>query len=172
MHYEDALANLTKDQLIELVHLYAKDLIALDGYWFQSVESTHGMDRAMFHNDGVWGPFSATEARRIKAFLELPDNCGLPGLAEALRYKCTSLSNAFEIELEDDMLRFKITDCRVQNARLRKGMPFHPCKSTGIEEYNGFAQAIDARIATRCLSCFPDIQDDGCNCSWEFTLSG
>ena len=32
----DTLRNLGKDELVELLEIYAKNLIALDGTWFQS----------------------------------------------------------------------------------------------------------------------------------------
>ncbi|WP_259299238.1 DUF6125 family protein [Eggerthella lenta] len=33
-----------------------------------------------------------------------------------------------------------------------------------------FAESIDDRISCECLSCFPDMTDDSCNCAWKFTL--
>ena len=32
------------------------------------------------------------------------------------------------------------------------------------------AESIDDRISCECLSCFPDMTDDSCNCAWKFTL--
>ena len=91
------------------------------------------------------------------------------GLRTALPLRCTSLANEWEIVWEEDgALLFRITDCRVQNARARKGMGFHPCKSVGELEYAGFAAALDNRIQCACLSCFPDATDDTCNCAWKF----
>ena len=69
-------------------------------------------------------------------------------------------------------LVFRITDCRVQNARARTGMEFHPCKSVGELEYAGFAAALDDRIHCECVSCFPDITDNTCNCAWLFRMEG
>lgn len=52
----------------------------------------------------------------------------------------------------------------------RKGMEFHPCKPAGINEYTTFAQTIDPRIEVECLSCYPEVTDPTCDCSWRFTL--
>jgi hypothetical protein len=49
-------------------------------------------------------------------------------------------------------------------------MDFHPCKTVGIVEYGEFARTIDDRITCECVSCFPDIADKTCCCSWKFTL--
>ena len=151
----DVIESLTHDQMVELLEIYAKNLVALDGTWFQSVERDDGMDAAMHHDREAWRRFSVSEARRIKGFLGLPEHPGLEGLAQALPLR---------------ELLYRIVDCRVQNARDRKGMGFHPCKSVGIIEYGVFAENIDDRIACECLSCYPEIEDETCNCSWKFTL--
>ena len=68
-------------------------------------------------------------------------------------------------------LIYRTLDCRVQTARSRKGMEWHPCKPVGETEYSGFAKTIDDRITCRCISCYPEITDQTCACSWEFTLN-
>lgn len=166
----DAVRSLSKDQLIELLEIYAKNLIALDGTWFQSVEGEDGMDAAMRHDVEAWRRFSASEARRIKKFLDLDERPGIEGLARALALRCQSAANTDEIVVDGDRLVYRIVDCRVQNARERKGMGFHPCKSVGEVEYGVFAAGIDERISCECLSCFPDVADASCSCAWRFTL--
>lgn len=166
------LENFTREQLIELLEITAKDLMALDGTWFQSLEREQGMDTAMEHDRNAWKRFVPSEARRLKALLGLADGCGLEGLAKALPYRCTSLANEWEMVWEEGgALVFRITNCRVQNARKRKGMEFHPCKSVGILEYGEFAQALDERIRCECVSCFPDVTDETCNCAWRFWVA-
>lgn len=166
----EAVKDLSKDELIELLEIYAKNLIALDGTWFQSIEGEDGMDVAVHHDIEAWRRFSKSEARRIKKFLNLEERPGLEGLARALALRCQSAANVDEITVDGNELVYRIVDCRVQNARERKGMGYHPCKSVGVVEYGVFAKGIDDRIACECLSCFPDIEDTTCNCAWRFTL--
>ena len=68
---------LTREELIELLEITAKDLIALDGTWFQSLEREQGMDAAMEHDRTAWRRFVPSEARRLKKLLGLSDSCGL-----------------------------------------------------------------------------------------------
>ena len=162
---------LSRERLIELLHLYARNLLALDGLWFQSVEAAEGMDAAMEHDRNVWRRFPEIEARRIREFLQLPERPGLEGLARALEFRFTSLANRkVETGRDGDTLTFRVVDCRVQSARTRKGMPLHPCKSVGLNEYSSFARAIDERIECRALSCYPEVTDPACACSWQFRL--
>lgn len=163
--------NLSREKLLDLLEVYAKNWLALDGLWFQSVEQAFDMDRAMEHNKTVWRRYTVIEARRIKELLELPEQAGLDGLRRALGLRLYAPLNEVEMTLEGNVLTFRTLSCRVQTARSRKGMPWHPCKEVGIIEYGEFAREIDARITTECVSCYPDITDHDCACIWRFTLT-
>lgn len=165
-----ALEELSREQLTELIEIYSKNWLAMDGVWFQSIERTHGMDEAMFHDAEAWRRFTVTEARRIKSFLKLKDNSGIDGLSKALRLRFYANINEDKIEIDGNTLTYTAEDCRVQTARHTKGMEYHPCKSVGIIEYSGFAKVIDERFKCECISCYPDITDDSCCCKWKFTL--
>lgn len=165
------LEKLTKEQLIELIGIYAKNMLAMDGVWFQSVERTYGMDAAMYHDVEAWKRFTVTEARRIKKFLHLPERSGLEGLQEALKYRYTEYANPrTDSVLSDGKLIYRVVDCSAQTGRSKKGMEWHPCLPAGRVEYELFAQTIDERIKCRVLSCYPEITDKTCACSWEFTI--
>ena len=164
------IENLPKEQLVELVNMLAKNTLALDGVWFQSVENKRGMDEAVEHDRNAWRLFTEIEARRIKTFLHLPDNSGIEGLKQALGYRFNGIVNRSEIHLEGNTLVYKVVDCRVQTARKRKGMPFHPCREVGIVEYTYFAKIIDDRFVCEAVSCYPLTTDPGCACAWKFTL--
>ena len=71
---------------------------------------------------------------------------------------------------EGDALIYRTLECYVQRARAEKGMPYHPCKAVGLVEYAGFAKEIDPRIRCACVSCFPDVTDESCNCAWRFWM--
>ena len=170
MKNTENLMNLPKEKLIELIEIYSKNWLAMDGVWFQSVERKYGMDEAMFHDAEAWKTFTIVEARRIKKFLNLPDHAGLDGLKKALSFRFYANLNQDEIIIKENTLLYRTCTCRVQDARHRKQMEYHPCKSVGIIEYTGFAEVIDPRISCQCVSCYPDITDDTCSCSWLFTL--
>ena len=166
-----SLEELTKEQLEELVRIYARNLLALDGVWFQSVERGRGMDEAMAHDCAVWRRFTETEARRIKTFLGLPERPGLDGLEQALAFRFAALANRrTECRRAGDALEFRVVDCRVQSARTRRGLPLHPCKPVGENEYAYFARVIDDRIGCEAVSCFPDMTEPDGACAWRYAL--
>lgn len=164
------LEQLSKKELIELVHIFAKNMVALDGVWFQSIEKKHGMDEAIEHDQNAWRKYTAVEAGRIKKFLNLPEHAGTDGLKQALDFHFNSFLNKTETVIYKDTLIYRVVDCRVQSARTRKGMPLHPCRSVGIIEYTYFAKEIDSRFDCEVISCFPEITDTECACCWKFTL--
>lgn len=168
---QEMLDTLSREELIELLSLYAKNWLAMDGVWFQSVEKELGMDAAMYHDARAWERFTVIEARRIKAFLHLPEHPGLEGLAKALSLRFYANLNRDGIEIAGNTLTYRVKECRVQSARTRKGMPLHPCRPVGLIEYSGFAREIDDRITCQCLSCYPEVSDDTCSCAWQFTIS-
>ena len=113
MQNDAALSALSRDELEQLVSIYAKNWLAMDGYWFQAVERKRGMDEAMEHDVAVWQGFTRTEARRIRALLRLPEQAGLDGLEKALACRMYARINRDEIIREGDALIYRTLDCYV-----------------------------------------------------------
>jgi hypothetical protein len=167
----DAFADLDAAALRGLLDDFAKNWLAHDGVWFQAVEKAHGMDAAMAADAEAWGRFAAIEARRIKKRFALPENGGLDALATALGRRMYAALNRFACErVDESTLRFRMIDCRVQDARNRKGLAPFPCKPVGMVEFTSFAREIDDRIEVTCLTCPPDEHREGTWCGWKFTL--
>ncbi len=164
------IEKLSKEHLLVLIQNFAKNWLAHDGLWFQAVEKAHGIEHAIELDAQAWSKFSPIEARRIKNFLNLPENGGLAALQKALEFRLYAVLNKQKSILKDGRLEFYMNDCRVQSARKRKGLPDFPCKSVGIVEYSTFASEIDHRIKTRCIACPPDDHPDDYYCGWEFWI--
>lgn len=169
----ESLTRLSEKELIELLEEMAKNWLACDGVWFQTIEKDYDyeMYTAKRINDTNWVRFSYIEGKMLMKRLNLPENGGIPALKEALKYRQYALINLYEtIEISDNKIIFHMNDCRVQSARKRKGLPDYACKSGGIAEYTRFAEAIDARIKTRCIGCPPDPHPEEWWCAWEFEM--
>ena len=136
----EILLSLSKEELIRLIEDYSKNWLAMDGVWFQSVERTRGMDEAMHHDEEAWRRFTVIEAKRIKAFLGLPERAGLEGLARALQLRFYANLNEADIIIDEEKktLVYRTRECRVQRARERKGMPFVPCAAGARTQRDAF----------------------------------
>ncbi len=164
--------NLANDKLVKLREAMAVNWLANDGIWFQAVEFNYGMNDAKRCNDSCWAHFSPFEAISIKKILGLSEQAGLEGLKKALQFRLYAFINvqSFDEESEKSFV-FRMNECRVQNARKRKGLDDYPCKSGGLVEYSTFAETIDPRIKTECICCPPDEHPEDYFCAWRFTLT-
>jgi hypothetical protein len=162
----------SEEELQKILSAISANWLAVDGIWFQSVENNHDIFTAKKCNDACWSRFSPLEARHIMILCGLPEKGGLEALKEALSYRLYANINKHFFERPDrQTLIYRMKQCRVQEARNRKGMADYPCKSGGLIEYISFAQTIDPAIITECLACPPDPHPVDWFCSWKFTLS-
>ena len=165
------IKDLKEEQLLILLQDAAKNWLAHDGLWFQAVENRFGMETALEIDTRAWEKFTVIEARRILKFLDKKPGGGIETLIQALKFRLYAHINVQEVlEASETRCVLRMNNCRVQEARRRKGLPDFPCKSVGLAEYSGFAQTIDARIKTRCLACPPDPHPPEFWCAWEFSL--
>ncbi len=166
-----ALLDMSKESLLALMESLSLNWLANDGVWFQAVERKQDLLDAKRCNDTCWTRFSPFEAWSIKEFLDLPEQAGLEGLKQALRFRMYARINVQSIIDEGPGgIVFRMNDCRVQSARKRKGLEDYPCKSAGIVEYRTFGEAIDPRIQCRCISCPPDRHPQEWYCAWRFSI--
>ena len=167
MKYED----LTKDELIKIIKMQAKNWLAHDGCWFLAAEEKYGLNEAISIDKDSWKRFTVIEAKRIMKEFNILKGSGLDGLEKALALRLYASVNIQEIKRPTpNKLIFKMKTCRVQSARERKNLPLFPCKEVGIVEYSGFANTIDPRIITKVIACPPDMLERDYHCGWEFTI--
>jgi len=167
----ESIKNLSRQQLLKLIEVYAKNWLAHDGCWFLAAEEEYDMDSAMKLDTKSWERFAVTEARRIMKAFDIPPHGGLKTLEEAFKYRLYAAINQQKVEwLNDHTMIFRMLECRVQKARRQKKLPDFPCKQVGIIEFSQFAKTVDSRINTNCIACPPDRETDF-YCAWEFTLS-
>ena len=163
--------HLEKSELLAIIDDFAKNWLAHDGLWFQAMEKRFGLEAAIEADIDAWRAFSPIEARRIMKRHHIPENGGLEALIEALGFRMYArLNKQRVIRQSDQMVVFRMEECRVQAARTRKGMPLFPCKSVGIVEYETFASTIDPRIKTEVIRCPPDLFNNEYYCAWQFSL--
>jgi hypothetical protein len=165
------LVNMEKGKLISLIEAMSANWLANDGVWFQAVENSHDMYTSKRCNDTCWSRYSPLEAGMLKSFLQLPQQSGLDGLEQALRFRLYALINEQTTERSGNELIFRMVTCRVHETRKRKGLPDYACKSAGIVEFQTFARMIDSRIKTECIGCPPDEHPEEWVCAWRFYIT-
>jgi Family of unknown function (DUF6125) len=165
-----SLDDLSRDDLLKLLRVYAKNWLAHDGCWFLAAEESLGIEKAIELDTVSWERFAVAEAKRIVKEFGIPPGSGLKGLERALGYRLYAAFNQQSVEWVDDhTMVFRMVECRVQKTRTEKGLVPFPCKSVGIVEFSQFAKTVDPRIHTTCLNCPPDSVGDS-YCAWKFTI--
>jgi hypothetical protein len=164
------LAKLSREQLLRLIDVYAKNWLAHDGCWFLAAEEKYGMGTAMELDAKAWERFAVAEAKRIMREFGIPSDGGLQALERALQFRLYAAINRQEIEWVDERtMIFRMLECRVQETRHQKNLPDFPCKPVGVVEFSQFASTVDHRIKTECIACPPDRPSDF-SCAWKFTI--
>lgn len=164
------IEKLSKDELIKLIKVYAKNWLAHDGCWFLAAEEKYGIKAAIELDTKSWNRFAVAEAQRIMKEFNISENGGLKALERAFGYRLYAAINKQEIEwIDDKTMVFRMVECRVQKTRKEKNLPAFPCKSVGMVEFTRFGQTIDPRIHTHCITCPPDTITNT-YCAWKFTI--
>lgn len=166
-----AFDEMSREDLLRALQMFARNWLAHDGCWFLAAEEQFGMETAIDLDARSWERFAETEARRIMSTFAIAPGGGLAALERALGLRMYSLVNAQRTEWtgEGTRLRFFMDVCHVQQTRRRKGLSDFPCGDVGLVEFSIFARTIDPRIRTACLHCPPNAPE-GAFCAWEFTL--
>jgi hypothetical protein len=164
------LVNMEKGKLISLINAMSANWLTNDGVWFRTVEDNHDMYTSKRCNDTCWIRYSPVEASIIKSFLHLPEQSGLSGLEQALKFRLYANINEQTIERSGDEITLRMVRCLVQKTRRSQGLPDYPCKSAGIAEFETFARTIDSRITTQCICCPPDKHPKEWVCAWRFYI--
>jgi hypothetical protein len=163
------ISELSREDLLKLLEIYAKNWAAHDGCWFLAAEDKYGLETAMALDAASWARFAPIEAVRIKEAFGIPDNGGLAALEFALKLRMYALANKQAVvRTGNDAVELRMIECRVQQARRRKGLADLPCKRVSVIGFPEFARAIDPAIQTECLACPPDPVGEG-YCHWRFT---
>jgi len=132
----EALERLSREELIEYIEDIAKNWLAIDGTWFQTVEKEYGIDKAIELDVEQWKRFTVIEAKRIMQRFKINEKGGIPALIKALNFRVYANINTQEIvEVSDNRCVFRMNNCRVQYARNQRNLPDFPCKPVGIVEY-------------------------------------
>jgi len=163
------ISELSREDLLKLLEVYAKNWAAHDGCWFLAAEEKYGLETAMALDAESWARFAPIEAARIKEAFGIPDDGGLLALEFALQLRMYALANKQAVvRTGNDALELRMIKCRVQQARRRKGLDDFPCKQVSVTGFREFARTVDPAIRTECLACPPDPVGEG-YCRWRFT---
>lgn len=113
------LEKLPKKTLIDLVKMYSRNWMTLDGLWFSGVEERYGLDAAMDIDTRMWQIGSMIEAKRIKELLKM--GRGLENILRAINFMSWAASFGYEYDLSTDKAVWTCRHCPPQEQRIKAG---------------------------------------------------
>ena len=168
------LKKLDKDSLIKLLLLQVRNVWRVDGLYFLGIEKRFGVEAATEIDREAWRTLAKIEAKDlIKTFgVEKIDT--IYDFMELLKRTGWALyQNEVKIEyLNDKEAVFKVTKCKIQETRLKKGLDIFPCKPVRLGYLEEFVRTINENIGVNVIRCPPDDKEPEYWCGWRFKLKG
>lgn len=166
----DMLEEMPKEKLLDLFFFHIRNLWRVDGLYFLGIEEKFGTEAATAIDTNCWILMGKLEARELKTLLEIKEN-DIQSLIHALRNTSWSL-NQMDKETEATKTRgvYRVTRCRTQETRIRKGLTIFPCRNVRFSYLKSFAEEFNPNIQVDCKICPPGKRPTSVWCEWEFKL--
>ncbi|MFC1962543.1 DUF6125 family protein [Chloroflexota bacterium] len=164
------LRELSREELLKVIKIFARNWITLDGLWFLGVEDEFGLEAAVKLDEQMWSKQAGNEARRMRKALNIKQK-GPIGVAQAYSLLTACAADTFVPELSGtpERLRVRINHCNAQEARERLGRSIFPCKPVGLAIFNSLIKEVGPQVKVKCLICPPDPVTGSYWCEWELT---
>ena len=167
----EMLNNMPLETLLTLFHMHIRNLWRVDGLYFLGIEQRFGTEAATQIDTDCWKLLGKLEARELKNLLKTEQN-DIPALMYALRNTSWSLyQEEKQVETSQSKGVYRVTKCRVQEARIAKAAGVFPCKDVRFSYLKAFVKEFNSNIEVSCRTAPPDKRREGVWCEWEFTLS-
>ena len=166
---KEMLNKLSKEKFFELFFQQIRNVWRVDGLYFLGIEERFGTDAATSVDASCWRAMGKIEARELKSLLGVNEPT-IPALIEALRHTSWALyQTGKEAEVWQERAVFRVTECRTQKTRIKKGLAEFPCKLVRFDYLKSFAETFSPGVKVTCKVCPPDKHTEKCWCEWEFT---
>lgn len=167
------LKRLSREELVELVLLQVRNIWRVDGLYFQGIEKRFGVDEAMDIDRDVWRVLARIEARDLMKTFRIQGVKDIGEFISLLEKTSWSLYQDIKsIEVDGDTAIFKVVKCRIQEARIRKGLGVFPCKPVRYGYLEEFAKTLNPDIVVEAISVPPERSTDEYWCGWRFRIRG
>jgi len=161
-------SEISEDKLLEVC---SRSFTTVDGLWFLAVEQKYGFDAALELDLEVWRRFSRVHGRRLLKSFAIKEDSPIRTLVKLLQADpIMSIYRPEVVTLTDNKAVFRCVECPTQIARIRDGKGVFPGQRVCSAMYTAYAELIDPRIKTDCLTCSPDADQPGYWCEWQFEI--
>jgi len=165
------LSDFSPGTLAQLLKLYAKLYIAMDGIWYRTLKERLGDKEALACDVQAWEDICRYEMARIKRQLKIRGN-DIVALMKAFQLCPWCLMMEFDIKIKSkNSAVFTVTYCPTLDALEQEGggRESEICKIVEPRIMKAYASSFDPDIEVKCLKSPPRKSKDDICCQWEFT---
>ena len=164
------LSDFSPDTLVQLLKLYSKLYMAMDGFWYLSVKGRAGDKEALACDIKVWEDMVKYETLMIKRQLKIrgSDIASLMKVTQLCPWFQLTTSN---IEIKDSRRAIlTVASCPTLESLEAKseGTEYETCNVVCRKINESIAAHFSPNIEVRCLKLPPRGSRDDICCQWEF----
>ena len=166
------LSDFSAAALANLLSLYARMYMALDGFWYLSARERFGNEPALACDMQTWDSVSKYEMAKITNQLNIQGN-NVMAFMKAIQMTPWFLASQGRIEAKNhDNAILTVTYCPMLEAveKEGKGREYELCNVVSPKIFRDYASFFNPDIEIKCLKAPPRDKKDKICCQWEFTL--
>jgi len=163
------VSELSEDRVADLIFMHLRNMWAVDGLYYLGIEKRFGTEAATDIDAEVWAVMGKIEARKLRKLFGLGNT--LDDMVKGLKL------SGWAMDLEDKVWEYhpgrtllRNVECRVQNTRMKDGLPVFPCKKVRFGYLIAFAKEFNDKIIVECDQCPPDELEGDKWCQWTFRM--
>ena len=164
------MGNFSPDTLVNLLTLYSKLFIALDGFWYLTVKGKVSNEVALACDIGAWERVCRYSMAQITKTLDIKGN-DVTALMKAIQITPWYRNNKHEIRIRNqNNAILTITSCPTLDALEKegKGREEEICNIFCPKLFEWYASYFDSGIDVKCLKTPPRNSKEEICCKWEF----
>lgn len=119
---KSTLESLSKKELLNVIRMFSKNWLTLDGLWFTLVEDKYGIEAALDLDLKMWHKSASIKARRIKENMGIKGG-GIKGVLNALQFMTfhPSMPHEYSMDGPDQAYMGDILRAPGRPNKIRKG---------------------------------------------------
>lgn len=165
-------SDFSHNTLVELLKLYSRFYMTLDGFWYLSVKEKFNNKEALALDLDVWEKVVKYELAKITKLLNIQGN-DIGTLVKGIQISpwFRVIKSSFEVN-DKKNATLTVTNCPTLNALEKEGegREAQICKIVEPKILKDYANFFNPNIEVKCLKSPPRKSKDEICCQWQFTL--
>jgi len=165
-------SDFSSDTLAELLALYCKLYMALDGFWYLTTKERVGNEGALACDIQTWERHSKYEMAKIAKQLNIQGN-DVVAVMKAIQITPWMRQTQFRIEVKNhNNAILTVAHCPTVDALEKEGegRESEICNIVDRKLFQDYASFFNPDIVLKCLKLPPRKSKDDICCQWEFSL--